>query len=123
MTLPVKSLIGLISSNRSRRPFSMNHWKDSSWSSMRLGTSKLSTLTPSAISTIRAYDRRPEGVAARGADEADSMKDGSLTEWEEEGTAALTEGVGYRDPLPCQTRRDGKEAAALPGNRRDWPTG
>src|SRR5262245_6599986 len=107
MTLPVKSLIGLISSKRSRRPFSMNHWKDSSWSSMRLGTSNLSTLIPSRTSAIRAYDRRPEGVAARGADLADSMKDGSLTEWEEGGTAALTEGVGYRDPLSCQPKATG----------------
>ncbi len=47
MTFFVKSSIGLISSNRSRRPFSMNHWKDSSWSSMRFGTSNLSSLIPS----------------------------------------------------------------------------
>src|SRR3954464_8965182 len=104
MTLPVKSLIGLISSNRSRRPLSMNHWKDSSWSSMRFGTSNLSTLIPSRTSAIRAYDRRPEGVAARGADLADSMQDGSLTVVEEGGTAALTEGVGYGDPLCCQPK-------------------
>ena len=63
----------------------MNHWKDSSWSSMRFGTSNLSTLIPSRTSAIRAYERRPEGVAARGADLADSMKDDSLTEWEEGG--------------------------------------
>ena len=32
----------------------MNHWKDSSWSSMRFGTSNLSTLIPSRTSAILA---------------------------------------------------------------------
>ena len=42
MTLPVKSLIGLISSNSSRRPFSVNQRNDSSWSSIRFGTGRTS---------------------------------------------------------------------------------
>ncbi len=42
MTLPVKSLIGLISSNSSRRPLSMNQANESSWSSIRLGISNFS---------------------------------------------------------------------------------
>jgi hypothetical protein len=49
---------------------------------------------------------------ARGADETDSMKDGSLTEWEEGGTAALTEGVGYRDHAACQPRDRAERATA-----------
>ena len=42
MTLPVKSLIGLISSNSSRNPLSTNHANESSCSSMRLGISNFS---------------------------------------------------------------------------------
>jgi hypothetical protein len=44
------------------------------------------------------------------------MKDDSLSEWEEGGTAALTEGVGYRDPDQCQPsaeRRQGDDLTAV----------
>ena len=42
MTLPVKSLMGLISSNSSRNPLSTNQANESSWSSIRFGISNFS---------------------------------------------------------------------------------
>src|SRR6476661_912734 len=77
MTLPVKSLIGLISSNSSRRPFSTNHWNESSWSSIRFGIGR--------TSGIRAYDLRAEAGVARDDDSADSMKPLLSEECGEEG--------------------------------------
>src|SRR3954449_12051522 len=85
MTLPVKSLIGLISSNSSRSPLSTNQANESSWSSIRFGISNFSWLTPSIFLSMRAYEMRPDGVRARFEDSADSMKHHSLTEAEGEG--------------------------------------
>src|SRR6266542_6661990 len=75
MTLPVKSLIGLISSNSSRRPLSTNQLNESSCSSMRFGMG--------SFSSIRAYEIRPDGVRACGDDSATGSIKHSLTEEEE----------------------------------------
>src|SRR4051794_28450504 len=72
MTLPVKSLIGLISSNSSRRPLSMNQANESSWSSMRFGIGR--------TSGIRAYRLREDGIERVDESAADSMNYRSLTE-------------------------------------------
>src|SRR6186713_3268915 len=40
------------------------------------------------------------------------MKDDSLSEWKEGGTAALTEGVGYRVPNECQPSGMARRTAA-----------
>src|ERR1035437_4345099 len=78
MTLPVKSLIGLISSNSSRRPFPTNQSNDFSWSSIRFGISR--------TSGIRAYRTRCEVAETREDSATDSMNR-SLTEERGKGRA------------------------------------
>src|SRR6266498_5879137 len=106
MTLPVKSLIGLISSNSSRRPFSTNQLNESSCSSMRFGMG--------SFSSIRAYEIRPDDVRARVDDSATGSMNRSLTEeeWRREGRAHRRS----RIPLPEEMSNGACGVAARPGN-------
>src|SRR5450755_753757 len=97
MTLPVKSLIGLISSNSSRSPLAMNQRNESSCSSIRFGMGR--------TSGMRAYEMRAEAFVARGDDSADSMNRSYRRRMGKRGRARITERVAYRDSASCQTGR------------------
>ena len=113
--MPVKSLIGLISSNSSRRPFSMNQRKDSSWSSMRFGTSNVTR--PVADLGDPGVATAAGGRGGKGGRLSGQHESGSLTEWEEGGTAALTEGEDTAIASTCQTGHGNERCRRRPSPR------
>ena len=119
--MPVKSLIGLISSNSSRRPLSTNHLKESSWSSIRFGIGR--------TSGIRAYRMRPPATGRRFNDSAVDSMNRSLAEEEGEGRAHRRSRIPQEremsnGPLRAQLPRPGRRPLGdSAGARCPRPTG
>jgi hypothetical protein len=82
MTLPVKSLIGLISSNSSRETLVHEPREGIELKLDQVGDLELLVADTSTLRSILAYEIATRGVRARVEDSADSMKHRSLTEVE-----------------------------------------